>query len=112
MTTQPVITWMAGTVSTTGLVANLAAAPFVPPDSALGMVTGLLAVLWRPLGRAFGRRAGWWDQAVIWIAHFGAKAPSGLIRWPAGGWALGVLAGLCMGSVSYYSLTLPPKRIV
>ena len=27
VTTQPVITWMAGTVSTTGLVANLAAAP-------------------------------------------------------------------------------------
>ena len=97
VTTQPVITWMAGTVSTTGLVANLAAAPFVPPASTLGMVTGLLAFIWLPLGTPFGRLAGWCVQPIIWIAHFGAKAPSGLIRWPAGGWALGVLAGLCMG---------------
>ena len=37
LATQPVVTWMAGTVSTIGLVANLAAAPFVPPASALGL---------------------------------------------------------------------------
>jgi len=61
------------------------------------MVTGLLAFIWLPLGMPFGRLAGWCVQPIIWIAHFGAKAPSGLIRWPAGGWALGVLAGLCMG---------------
>ncbi|NYN40137.1 ComEC/Rec2 family competence protein, partial [Salmonella enterica subsp. enterica serovar Typhimurium] len=77
VTTQPVITWMAGTVSTTGLVANLAAAPFVPPASARGMVTGLLAFIWPPLGTPFGRLAGWCVQPIIWIAHFGAKAPSG-----------------------------------
>ena len=97
LATQPVVTWMAGTVSTIGLVANLAAAPFVPPASALGMATGLLAFIWPPLGMPFGRLAGWSVQPIIWIAHFGAKAPSGLLRWPAGGWALGVLAGLCVG---------------
>ncbi|MSS45750.1 MBL fold metallo-hydrolase [Cutibacterium sp. WCA-380-WT-3A] len=97
LATQPVVTWMAGTVSTTGLVANLAAAPFVPLASALGMVAGLAALIWPPLGTPFGRLAGWCVQPIIWIAHLGAKAPSGLLRWPAGGWALVVLAGLCVG---------------
>ena len=97
LATQPVNTWMAGTVLTTGLIANLAAAPFVPLASALGMATGLFALIWPPLGAPFGRLAGCCVQPIIWIAHVGAKAPSGLLRWPAGGWAVGVLAGICVG---------------
>ncbi|MGK2350317.1 ComEC/Rec2 family competence protein [Cutibacterium sp. V947] len=97
LATQPVVTWMAGTVSTVGLVANLAAAPFVPPASALGMVAGLVALIWPPLAVPLGRLAGWCVQPIIWIAHLGGKAPAGLLTWPSGGVALVVLGGLCLG---------------
>lgn len=97
LATQPVVTWMAGTVSTTGLIANLAAAPFVPLASALGMTAGLVAFIWPPLAVPLGRLAGWCVQPIIWIAHLGAKAPAGLLTWPAGGTALVVLGGLCLG---------------
>ncbi|MDO4411718.1 ComEC/Rec2 family competence protein [Cutibacterium sp.] len=97
LATQPVVTWMAGTVSTTGLVANMAAAPFVPLASVLGMTTGILAFMWPPLAVPLGRLAGWCVQPILWIAHLGAKAPAGLLTWPAGRTALVVLAGLCLG---------------
>ncbi|WCC81048.1 ComEC/Rec2 family competence protein [Cutibacterium equinum] len=97
LATQPVVTWMAGSVSTTGLVANLAAAPFVPPASALGMTAALVALIWPPLAVPLGRLAGWCVQPIIWIAHLGAKAPAGLLTWPVTGTAIAVLGGLCLG---------------
>ncbi len=97
LATQPVVTWLSGSVSMTGLVANMVAAPFVGPATILGMTAAIAASLWTPLGVPAGWLAGWCVQPVLWIAHAGARAPAGLLTWPAGPLGLVVLAGICLG---------------
>lgn len=96
LATQPVVTWLSGSVSTTGLLANLAAAPFVPVASVLGMAAAGAGCVWMPVGRLFGVLAGWCVQPIIWIAHLGARAPAGAVSWPAGALPLVVLTALCL----------------
>ncbi|AXE39108.1 ComEC/Rec2 family competence protein [Acidipropionibacterium virtanenii] len=97
LATQPAITWLSGQVSTTGLIANLTAAPFVAPATALGMAAALLGALWAPLGIVPGWLAGWCVQPILMIAAAGARAPAAALSWPARPVTLAVLAGLCLG---------------
>lgn len=84
-------------MSTTGLIANLAAAPFVGPATALGMSAALLGAVWAPLGVVPGWLAGWCVQPILWIAAAGASAPAAALGWPATPALLVVLAGMCLG---------------
>lgn len=97
LATQPIITWLSGQVSTTGLLANLAAAPFVAPATTLGMSAALLGAVWAPLGVPAGWLAGWCVAPILWIARTGAAAPAGALQWPARPVLLVVLGGLCLG---------------
>ena len=97
LATQPLVTSLSHSVSATGLLANLAAAPFVGPATILGMSAAIAASLWVPLGVPAGWLAGWCVQPVLWIAHVGATAPAGQLQWPVTPLALGVLAGICLG---------------
>jgi competence protein ComEC len=97
LSTQPIITWLSDQISTTGLLANIAAAPFVGPATVLGMSAAVLGAIWTPLGVPFGWLAGWCVQPILWIARLGAGAPAGALEWPARPALLAVLAGLCLG---------------
>ena len=97
LATQPLITWLSGQVSTTGLIANVTAAPFVAPATALGMAAALLGAVWAPLGVIPGWLAGWCVQPILLIASAGARAPAAALSWPARPATLAVLAGLCLG---------------
>ncbi|WP_257478472.1 ComEC/Rec2 family competence protein [Acidipropionibacterium jensenii] len=96
LATQPIITWLSDQVSTTGLLANLTAAPFVGPATVLGMSAAVLSAVWPPLGMPFGWLAGWAFQPILWIAELGASAPAAAFQWPATPALLAVLGGLCL----------------
>lgn len=80
----PVIVLLQGSVSLIGVAANLAAAPFVPPATVLGVAVALLALLSSAL-------AGWlaWVAAVpalaiAYVARAAAAVPMGSLPWPGG----------------------------
>lgn len=97
LATQPLVTILSGSVSTVGLVANAAVAPFVGPVTVLGMAAGVLGVVCPPLGVGLGWMAGWCVQPVILIAHLTAGLPAASLSWPARPLAVAVLAGCCAG---------------
>lgn len=96
LATQPIITALSGSVSMTGLMANMAAGPFVAPVTVLGLVAALTGVLYPPLGAAFGWCAGWCAEPIILIARLCARLPAATLTWPASGWSLVVLACACL----------------
>lgn len=95
LATQPVVTSLSSEVSTTGVVANLLAAPFVAPATILGMAAALLSWPWPAAAHLAGWLAGWSVQPILWIAHWGAGLPGARIEWPTGPVALGLLAVTC-----------------
>ena len=96
LATQPLVTALSGSISTTGLLANVLTGPFVGPTTVLGMVAALLALVWPPLALPVGFMAGWSVQPVILIAHAGAGLPAATWPWPASGPALVVLGALTL----------------
>jgi competence protein ComEC len=50
-------------------VANVLAAPAVPPATVLGLTGGVAGLIFGPLGRAIGSAAGPFAQWILWVAH-------------------------------------------
>ena len=84
VTTAPVIVLLQGSVSLVGVVANLLAAPLVPPATVAGVAASLVSLVW-------GRGA----ELVAWVgvvptsliarvARLGAQVPGGTLPWPDG----------------------------
>ena len=96
--TQPLVTWISGSVSVVGLVANALAGPFVGPATIAGLVAALVASLSRGLALPVGWAAGWCVQPIIWIAQAGAELPAATWAWQATLTGLFVLGGLCLGT--------------
>ncbi len=92
--TAPVIVLLQGSVSVVGVVANLLAAPLVPPATVAGVVAALVSVPW-PSGAAVVAWTGVLPTEVIaWIAHAFARVPGGTAPWPDGAPGALLLAGL------------------
>lgn len=87
LATQPLITALSGQVSVVGVLANMAAGPFVGPATTLGLAA--TALVWFPPGAAVvAWLAGWCVQPILWVAQLGASLPAASLAWPAD--ALGV----------------------
>lgn len=95
LATQPIITALSGTISMTGLIANMAAGPFVAPVTVLGLAAALTGLLCPPLGAALGWCAGWCAEPIIVTARLCARLPAATLEWPASGWSLAVLTACC-----------------
>ncbi|WP_298885668.1 DNA internalization-related competence protein ComEC/Rec2 [uncultured Serinicoccus sp.] len=87
----PVIVLLQGTVTTVGVLANLLAAPLVPPTTILGVVAALLA----PLSVRLAAAVAWLAAAPAWviarIARVCSRLPGGTLEWwdgAVGAWAL------------------------
>jgi competence protein ComEC len=92
----PVVAAIAGQVSLVAVAANLMAAPAVGPATVLGLVGGLVTLLWPWAGRVVGTAAGWCVAWIIEVAQRGAGLPTPAVSWGSGPVALAVLTVLCV----------------
>ncbi|GGL43211.1 ComEC/Rec2 family competence protein [Phycicoccus endophyticus] len=94
VTTAPVIVLLQGSVSLVGVLANLLAAPLVPPATVAGVAAALASLVWGPAAAA----AGWLGvvptTVIAWVARVFAQVPGGTLPWPDGPPGALLLAGL------------------
>ena len=90
----PVIVLLQGTVTTVAVLANLLAAPLVPPTTILGVVAALLA----PVSVGLATVVAWLAAVPAWvigrIARVCSRLPGGTLEWwdgAPGAWALAAL---------------------
>jgi competence protein ComEC len=93
----PLVAAIAGQVSLVAVAANLLAAPAVGPATVLGLVGGLVTLVWPWAGSLVGTAAGWCVAWIVEVAHRGAALPTAAVSWGTGPVALTVLTALCVG---------------
>ncbi len=96
LATAPLVCALAGTVSLSGLVANLAAGPFVGPATVLGLMAALSSPIPGPLSLWLGWLGGWCTEPLIRVAALGADLPGGQRPWPGTLVGVGLLGVLCL----------------
>ncbi|KAB2810623.1 DUF4131 domain-containing protein [Pimelobacter simplex] len=92
----PVIAVLSGQVSLVAVVANLLAAPLVAPATVLGLLGGLVGLVWPAGGRLAGTAAAWCVAGLVEVAERGADLPGAALGWGSGPLAIGVLVVLCL----------------
>ncbi|AWB91761.1 competence protein ComEC [Aeromicrobium chenweiae] len=79
----PAIAALSGEVSLVAVFANLLAGPAVAPATVAGLVGGVLAVAWVPLGQACGLVAGLCAGWILTIGHRAADMEAASLEWHA-----------------------------
>lgn len=93
----PVIAVLSGQVSLVAILANLLAGPMVGPTTVLGLLAGLVGLVWPALASLIGTTAGWCVAWVVAVARRGADLPTAAVGWGSGPWAIALLVLLCVG---------------
>lgn len=96
LATQPVVSWLSGSISVVGIVANAVAGPLVGPATVLGFMAAGLSVVFMPAASLCAWLAGWCAQGLCWIARLGDALPGASVSWPTSPWALVVLSVGCL----------------
>lgn len=92
----PVVAVLSGQVSVVAVVANLLVAPVVAPVTILGLIGGLLALVWTLPAHLVGQAAcafAWW---IIAVARHSAALPGAAVEWGSGWTAILVLSLGCV----------------
>ncbi|HEX6916880.1 MAG TPA: ComEC/Rec2 family competence protein, partial [Phycicoccus sp.] len=92
--TAPVVVLLQGSVSIVGVLANLLAAPLVPPATVAGVVAALVSVVWMRGAELVGWVGVVPTTAIAWVAHTFSDVPGGTLPWPGGPPGALLLAGL------------------
>jgi competence protein ComEC len=92
----PVIAGLSGQVSLVAVAANLLVAPLVGPATVLGLVGGLVGLVWPWAGTLIGTGAAWCVAWLVVVAERGAGLPGAAIGWGSGALALTVLVVVCL----------------
>ncbi len=92
----PVIAGLSGEVSLVAIGANLLAGPAVAPATVLGLVGGLVGLVWPWAGRLCGTVAGWSVGWIVAVARHAAALPGAAIGWGSSAPAIGLLSLLCV----------------
>lgn len=95
LATQPLVTVLTGQISLVGIAANLMAGPLVGPATVLGLGALVAEPLAPWLASSLAWLAGWFVQALCWVARLAEAAPSPVLSWPAGTYSAVVLAAGC-----------------
>ncbi|MEI5674566.1 MULTISPECIES: ComEC/Rec2 family competence protein [unclassified Nocardioides] len=90
----PLVAAISGQVSLVAVVANLLVAPVVGPATVLGLLGGLVGLVWGPLGRVAGTLASWCVGWIVLVARRGADLPASAVDWGTGPLSLLVLTVL------------------
>ncbi len=80
LATLPLVASISGQVSVSGLAANALAGPFVGPATVLGFAAAAASLASPGLAALLGVGAAWSAQAIIAVAHLGARLPGS--SWP------------------------------
>lgn len=103
----PVIAMLAAQVNVLGVLANLLAAPAVPPVTVLGVLATAVHPVFPPAARLLGWCTwlpAWW---LVHVARFIAALPGASISWPGG-----VAGALALGGLTVVAfLALPHRRV-
>ncbi|MEU6035388.1 ComEC/Rec2 family competence protein [Actinomadura sp. NPDC047616] len=106
----PVLVMLSGEVGVVAVLANLLAAPAVPPATLLGAAATLIALVWPEAAQVVvwpaGLAVGW----IVWVARTAADLPYATIPWRGGG--LGALALLAAGGCAVLTLRYRRVRLV
>ena len=94
----PLVAAISGQVSLVAVAANLLAAPAVGPATVLGLVGGLVTLVWSWGGRMVGAAAGWCVAWIIEVAERGAGLPTAAVSWGSGPLALALLTVACVAT--------------
>lgn len=84
----PAVVALSGEVSLVGVVANVVAAPLVPPATVAGLVGGLVDLVWDDAARVPGMLAAWSATGILAIAHHAAGLAGAAVPWQAPWWLL------------------------
>ncbi len=96
----PLIAAISGQVSLVAVAANLAAAPAVGPTTVLGLLAGVVALVWTLPSHVLGWVAGLCAWSIVQVAHTGAAFPGAAVDWATTPWALAVLTAACVALVT------------
>ncbi len=91
----PLVAAIAGQVSLVAVVANLLAAPAVGPATVLGLLGGVVTLVWPGAGHVVGAAAGWCVAWIVAVAERGAGLPTAAVPWGSGALALTILTVVC-----------------
>ncbi|HSF27197.1 MAG TPA: ComEC/Rec2 family competence protein [Actinomycetes bacterium] len=80
----PVLVLLAPQVSLVSVPANLLAAPAVPPATVLGLVAAVVSLVSAPAAAVVAGLAGLPAAWIAGVGRLGARAPLGVLPWPAG----------------------------
>jgi competence protein ComEC len=92
----PLVAAISGQVSLVAVAANMAVAWAVGPATVLGLLGGLLSVLWSPLGRLVATPAAWCAGWIIAVARWSAGLPVASFAWGSGWASVTVLTTGCV----------------
>ena len=94
----PVIAAISDQVSLIAVVANMLVAPAVGPATVLGLMGGLLMLVFDPVGLLCGRVAGWCAWWIVSVAEQSARLPAAAVEWSATIVSIATLSLLCVAA--------------
>ncbi len=106
----PVVAAISGQVSLVAVAANMVVAPAVGPATVLGLVGGLLMLVFEPLGVLLGRVAGWCAWWIIAVAGRSADLPVAAVGWSSTWTSIALLGALCVATAWVMPAVLTRRR--
>jgi competence protein ComEC len=91
----PLVAAISGQVSLVAVAANLVAAWAVGPATVLGLLGGVLALVWVPAGQLVAAPAAWCASWIIAVARTSAGLPVAALAWSPGPVSIGLLTAVC-----------------
>ncbi|HET9499319.1 MAG TPA: ComEC/Rec2 family competence protein [Marmoricola sp.] len=92
----PMVAAISGQVSLVAVLANLLAAPAVGPATVLGLLGGVTAAVWEPMGRLVATPAVWCADWLIAVARGSAALPLPAVGWSTSLTGLVALTASCL----------------
>jgi competence protein ComEC len=105
----PIVAALSGQVSLVAVGANLVVAWAVGPATVLGLLGGLLALVWLPLGALVATPAGWCAAWIVGVAHVSSGLPVAALAWSSDWLSVALLAATC-GIVASLLASLLARR--
>jgi competence protein ComEC len=108
----PLVAAISGQVSLVAVGANMAVAWAVGPATVLGLLGGLCALLWAPLGQLVATPAGWCAGWIIAVAQASAGLPVAALAWAPDWLSIGVLTAVCAVAALVVGAVLARRGVV
>jgi competence protein ComEC len=91
----PLVAAISGQVSLISVAANLVVAWAVGPATVLGLLGGVAALVWEPLGQLVAAPAAWCAAWIIAVARTSAGLPVAALAWSPSPVSIGLLTAVC-----------------